>query len=212
MAIDPICQMTVDEATALSAEKDGVRYYFCCDHCRRKFLRGGETKPGGLVSLDLGGAPSSAPSCCGGGGGAQQATHAQAAYADRARSGGATSYICPMCPEVWSSVPANCPKCGMPLEPEEPSAEPAGEDTELSSMVQRTTVAAILGAPVIGLAMGAMFWPHLIDPRLSAWMQLGFSLIVVFGCGGTFFVRAWQSLLSRQLNMFSLIEIGRAHV
>ena len=35
---DPICGMTVDEATALSAERDGKMFYFCCDHCRQTFL------------------------------------------------------------------------------------------------------------------------------------------------------------------------------
>lgn len=203
MAIDPICQMTVDEKTALSAEREGVRYFFCCDHCRQKFLRGGASKAGELVSIQLGGSGASPESCCGGGSSSSDPT--------RVGTGGvvtATSYICPMCPEVRSPVPANCPKCGMPLEPEEPSAEVPGDDKEYSSMVWRTIIAVVLGAPVIGLAMGSMFWPQMIDPQVSSWMQLGFSLGVVFGCGGTFFERAWQSLVRRQLNMFSLIAIG----
>jgi len=35
---DPICGMTVDEASALHVERDGKTFYFCSDHCRQKFL------------------------------------------------------------------------------------------------------------------------------------------------------------------------------
>src|SRR6516162_2709619 len=103
MAIDPICHMEVDETTALHAEKDGKTYYFCCEHCRQKFL-----SPAQPVLLSLGGVRST---------GARERESAPA----HEHSAPAHSYICPMCPGVSSDKPGPCPKCGMALEPAVPA-------------------------------------------------------------------------------------------
>ncbi|WP_437204489.1 heavy metal translocating P-type ATPase [Planctomicrobium sp. SH664] len=105
-AIDPICGMTVDTDTARSAVRDGVKAYFCSEGCRQKFLTGVSNSPAhdpGLVQL--GSAPQS--SCCHG-----HAGHSPAAASTTSKA----AYICPMCPEVGSDHPADCPRCGMPLE------------------------------------------------------------------------------------------------
>jgi Cu+-exporting ATPase len=95
MAIDPICHMTVDEQTALSARVDGENYYFCCEGCRAKFLqqRGGPQ----LVSLEPAGAQHE---CCGHG------AHATVSTAKLPPG----SYYCPMSEGVVSDKPGTCPK------------------------------------------------------------------------------------------------------
>jgi len=97
MAIDPICGMKVDEATALSAERDGETYYFCCEHCRRKFLEQSTEEVPHAPDHDLRPAPDT-------------------------RKTGKGKYVCPMCEGVESDGPGDCPKCGMALEPAQPAA------------------------------------------------------------------------------------------
>lgn len=115
MAVDPICGMTVDPSSAISATRDGEDYYFCCEHCREKFLKAdGESAGGDLVQLDFtgGSTESQEHSCCHGsdaeGGAKPSRQHS---------SGSTAAYICPMCPGVESDTPGSCPKCGMALEP-----------------------------------------------------------------------------------------------
>ena len=121
MAIDPVCQMEVDEATALSAVRDGQTFYFCCEHCRQKFLSpefatAGPEQASAVVPLVPLDAPAS--SCCHGPESAR-ATDAPASVS------GAARYICPMCEGVASPRPAPCPKCGMALEPAVPAFQAA---------------------------------------------------------------------------------------
>ncbi len=118
-------------------------------------------------------------------------------------------FTCPMHPEIEQVGPGSCPICGMALEPKQISAE-SGPNHELIDMQRRLWVGALFGAPVVLIAMGG----HLLPPRamLSAQaasgIQLVLSTLVVFWAGATFFMRGWQSLKSRKLNMFTLIAIG----
>ncbi|MBW3543901.1 MAG: heavy metal translocating P-type ATPase, partial [Planctomycetes bacterium] len=196
MAVDPVCGMTVDERTAISAERDGQTYYFCCDHCRRKFL--GEGPAGGAS-----------------GGPDVHELHALG-HVERRRPpssrGGPTVYICPMHPEVRQDHPGSCPICGMDLEPESGAAD-GEDDADLARMTLRLWVAAALGALVLVLAMAPMW--HIPLNRwlgLSAagnhWLQFALATPVVLWGGWPFFVRGWQSLVRRRLNMFTLIAIG----
>src|SRR5262245_49546760 len=98
MAIDPICGMTVDEATGLRAQRNGQTYYFCCDLCRQKFLAGPPQPQ--LVQI-LG----------------SQVKPADLPHATSAVPPTAAKYICPMCAGVASDKQGSCPKCGMALEP-----------------------------------------------------------------------------------------------
>ena len=116
-------------------------------------------------------------------------------------------YTCPMHPEVRQDHPGACPICGMALEPVQ--AEPEEDDTELRDMLLRFKIGLVLGLPVIVLAMGAHFPPiDAIPAKVSAWIQFVFSTPIVLWCGRPFFERGARSLVTRNLNMFTLIALG----
>nr|WP_281011393.1 heavy metal translocating P-type ATPase [Pseudolabrys taiwanensis] len=118
-------------------------------------------------------------------------------------------YTCPMHPEIRQQGPGSCPICGMALEPEMPTAD-TGPNPELVDMTRRFWIGLVLTLPVFVLEMGA----HLvgahnwIDPKLSSYIQFAFATPVVLWAGWPFFERGWQSLLTRNLNMFTLIAMG----
>lgn len=191
MAIDPICGMTVDPATARSAERDGELFYFCCESCRQKFLAG-----------DVAGAADHG--CCG-------PLHQLSLSLPQAASSSSAGYYCPMCPGVESDVPGICPICGMALEPKVITLDSTADDGELRDMTRRLVMATVLTIPVLLLAMLPMIGVRLdswLPNALNQWLQLVLSFPVVFGCGGPFFERGWRSLLTRRLNMFTLISLG----
>jgi Cu+-exporting ATPase len=118
-----------------------------------------------------------------------------------------TVYTCPMHPEVRQDHPGACPICGMALEPVQ--AVPEEENAELRDMLLRFKIGLVLGLPVIVLAMGAHFPPiDAIPAKVSAWIQFVFSTPVVLWCGWPFFERGARSLVTRNLNMFTLIALG----
>ncbi len=230
MAVDPICQMQVDEATALSAVRDGQTFYFCSEHCQQKFLAGaggtsgrdqqpacpacaaaGKHEP---APADTGGVIYTCPmhseirqdqagTCpkCG------MALEPSTPQAPRT----ATVYTCPMHPEVEQDGPGACPKCGMALEPKYVQDQPAEDGAELRDMTRRFCVALGLGLPVLLLAMLPMFGVALdrwIPPRTSQWLQLALSTPAVLWAGWPIFQRGWQSVLTWNLNMFTLVALG----
>jgi Cu+-exporting ATPase len=120
-----------------------------------------------------------------------------------------TIYICPMHHQIRQVGPGNCPICGMTLEPEVASLD-APPNAELADMTRRFWVGLVLALPAVVLEMGG----HLVgghgwvDQMLSNWIQLVFATPVVLWAGWPFFVRGWQSLLTRNLNMFTLVAMG----
>ncbi len=120
-----------------------------------------------------------------------------------------TIYTCPMHPEIRQVGPGTCPICGMALEPDVVSLDDA-PNPELADMTRRFWIGAALSVPPVVLEMGGhLVGGHgLIDPTLSNWIQLVFATPVVLWAGWPFFVRGWQSLVTRNLNMFTLIAIG----
>jgi len=122
-----------------------------------------------------------------------------------------TIYICPMHPEIRQDGPGSCPICGMALEPEVASLD-AAPNPELADMTRRFWIGTVLAAPVVVLEMGGhIVGGHgLIDPVLSNWVQFALATPVVWWAGWPFFVRGWQSLLTRHLNMFTLVAMGTA--
>jgi P-type Cu+ transporter len=120
-----------------------------------------------------------------------------------------TIYICPMHPEIRQEGPGSCPICGMALEPEVASLD-AAPNPELADMTRRFWIGALLATPVVVLEMGGhLVGGHgLIDPVLSNWIQFVLATPVVLWAGWPFFVRGWQSLQTRNLNMFTLIAMG----
>jgi P-type Cu+ transporter len=120
-----------------------------------------------------------------------------------------TVYTCPMHPEVRQVGPGACPICGMALEPEIASGE-TGPNFELVDMTRRFWIGLVLTLPVFILDMGAHIagahnWA---DPTLSNYVQFAFATPVVLWAGWPFFVRGWRSLVTRNLNMFTLIAMG----
>ncbi|MHC4812921.1 MAG: copper-transporting P-type ATPase [Planctomycetota bacterium] len=113
------------------------------------------------------------------------------------------TYTCPMHPEVVQQGPGICPKCGMALEPMEVSLT-APDDHELCDMRRRFWISAALTLPVFVIAMSAMFLP-IGD---YGWLQFALTTPVVLWGAWPFFVRGWQSLHTRYLNMFTLISLG----
>ncbi len=189
MATDPVCGMTVNEATALRADRGGQAFYFCGDRCRRAFLAG-------EVAHDGGPPPG------------HERHPTEPAPASNAAAGEVV-YTCPMHPQVERVGPGACPVCGMALEPKTIRAGD-GEDPELADMTRRFRVAAALTAPLLLLAMLPMLGVPVGDRLggLSPRLQLLLSTPVVLWCGWPFFARGGRSVASRNLNMFTLISLG----
>jgi Cu+-exporting ATPase len=177
--IDPVCGMTVDPHTAKHrAEYRGHPYYFCSAGCKTKFT----ADPQKYLSKE------------------EKAT-------EPVPEG--TIYTCPMHPQIRQIGPGACPICGMALEPEMPSAD-TGPNAELADMTRRFWIGLALALPVMVIEMGGHFMgPHnWVDPTLSNYIQFTFATPVVLWAGSPFFVRGWQSLVTRNLNMFTLIAMG----
>jgi len=178
-AVDPVCGMTVDPATAkFSTDHDGQRYYFCCGGCLAKF----QADPGKYLDSVRRGGPSGPPA---------------GRSEDRPLQKHDVEYTCPMHPEVRQMGPGSCPLCGMALEPVEMTAEEP-ENEELTDMTRRFRVSVALAVPVLALSM---------LERLP-WVQLVLATPVVLWGGAPFFARGWQSIVNRSANMFTLIALG----
>jgi len=126
---------------------------------------------------------------------------------------GKTIYTCPMHPEVQQDHPGSCPKCGMALEPMTASAGTnEGENAELQDMTRRFWIGAALALPVFLLAMAHMIPPlgrqPWVNGDVSRWTQFALTTPVVAWAAWPFFQRGWRSIVSRHLNMFTLIAIG----
>jgi len=121
-------------------------------------------------------------------------------------------YTCPMHPEIVRDQPGSCPKCGMALEPRTISVEE--KNVELIDMTRRFWVSTALALPVFVLAMLADLAPQALPGNLSMhtvqWIEFILATPVVLWGSWPFFVRGWQSLLTWNLNMFTLIGLGVA--
>ncbi len=115
-------------------------------------------------------------------------------------------YTCPMHPRIVRDGPGNCPICGMALEPRTVVADEP--NPELTDMSRRFWVSLILTIPVFAMGMSDVFSRHLMSMRTIQWIELLMATPVVLWGGWPFFVRGWQSIVNRSLNMFTLIAIG----
>ena len=176
---DPVCGMTMDPATSKHRfDYKGETFHFCSVGCRTKFA----ADPLAYLEKDKRPKPAVPEG---------------------------TIYTCPMHPEIRQVGPGSCPICGMALEPEVASLD-APPNPELAEMTRRFWIGLVLSLPPFILEMGG----HLVgghgwvDPMLSNWIHLVFATPVVLWAGWPFFVRGWQSLVTRNLNMFTLIAMG----
>jgi Cu+-exporting ATPase len=126
---------------------------------------------------------------------------------------GKAVYTCPMHPEVQQDHPGDCPKCGMALEPNTVTAgADDGENAELRDMMKRLWIGGALALPVFILAMshlipglGGQSW---VNGDVSRWLQFALTVPVVFWAGWPFFRRGWSSIMTHNMNMFTLISVG----
>ncbi len=211
---DVVCGMDVPKTTKYQAEYKGKMYYFCSEGCLEKFTKSPELylDKEKEKSLTVGRNKRPEPSmdatqshgCCSG---KHDVSHTVGTAKPK---GDNTVYTCPMHPEIEQTGPGNCSKCGMALEPRTVETE---EDTsELDDMTRRFWISTILAVPVFFSAMAAEFRPELIngliEPKIRQWIELLLSTPVVWWGGWIFFKRGWQSIITRNLNMFTLISIG----
>ena len=218
-AIDPVCHMRVDPESAAGAfEFEGQTYYFCAKDCLDKFSQNPKQflqpapTPIGIQPVSITRAkdktlftcpmhpeventgPGSCPKC----GMALE----PAIYTPQSQ----TKYTCPMHPEIVSDQPGSCPICGMALEPTKVALTDEA-NPELVDMRRRFWISVTLAVPVFLLGMSDLL-PGISLPRGLSWIQLILTSPVVLWCGWPFFVRAWQSIVNRYLNMFTLIGLG----
>ncbi|MEE8583583.1 MAG: heavy metal translocating P-type ATPase [Acidobacteriota bacterium] len=180
-AQDPVCGKQVgSETTPHRHRHEGEEYFFCGQGCRGKFI----SDPLRYLGEDAG---------------------------DEAPADPSTLYTCPMHPEVEQMGPGSCPKCGMALEPLAVSAGPQ-PNPELPDMTRRFWVSLAFAFPVFALAMSEMIpgdpLHQVVAKGPAQWLQLVLATPVVLWGGRPFFVRGWQSILRRSLNMFTLIALG----
>jgi Cu+-exporting ATPase len=176
--------MTIDPADAVGhVEHDGHTYYFCAESCLERFKADPDKYVGPDGGIEEPGSEQSRPP----------------RIPDPA-SRTPVTYTCPMHPEIVRDGPGSCPICGMALEPMTITAEEP-ENEELRDMSRRLWVSAVLTAPLLVIAMGG-FQLHLLELLLA-------TPVVLWG-GWPFFVRGWQSIVHRSLNMFTLIALGVA--
>ena len=121
-----------------------------------------------------------------------------------------SDFTCPMHPQISQQEPGNCPICGMTLEPRETTVEEA--NPELTDMTRRFWISIALAVPLLALMVSDLFpsmpLQHMLSARTWAWIEFALASPVVLWCGWPFFVRGWQSVVNRHLNMFTLIALG----
>jgi len=191
---DPVCGMNVDPERARggSFEHAGSLYFFCNPKCRERFAG----DPAHYVHRHEVAAP---------------AIPALAVAKTPQKTESSTAiWVCPMDPEVRQNHPGPCPKCGMALEPEQPSRD--STNPELADMSRRLWIAAALSAPLFLIAMGSMLPFHGVMQPLSGrtrgLLEFALATPVCLWAGLPFLKRGVRSLQTRNLNMFTLIALG----
>jgi P-type Cu+ transporter len=222
-ATDPVCGMTVEKSAASSVDHDGTKYFFCSEHCLQTFRsnptsfvrKSGERSTDSSVAAATAseyicpmhpevrqGANGSCPKC-------GMALEPVSAVPPARR----TEYTCPMHPEIVRDKPGNCPICGMALEPRIVSIEEE-ENPELTDMTRRFWVSIVLTIPLLIIAMSDLLPGRslqlVLSPQTMGWIELILATPVVLWGGWPFFVRAWRSVVTGNLNMFTLIGLGVA--
>ncbi|MCH7817198.1 MAG: heavy metal translocating P-type ATPase, partial [Proteobacteria bacterium] len=214
---DPVCGMQVSRESDRYFDHAHQRYYFCSQGCLLKFSEqpqqyldkqeasaddivdeaGSYTCPMHLEIQQQG--PGTCPKC-------GMALEAMGLPVVSTK----TEYTCPMHPEIVQVLPGNCPKCGMALEPNTVTVEENNE--ELIYMSRRFWFSSALALPVLLLAMLTDLFPTWLPNGLSMhtvqWIEFALATPVVWWGGWPFFIRGWQSVLTWNLNMFTLIALG----
>ncbi len=217
---DPVCGMMIEPQDAVSPQEvEGKTYHFCNRSCATKFAadpksylqpvaKSADLPPKGQENVEyicpmdpevhkMG--PGACPKC-------GMALEPATMKAPATRS----DFTCPMHPQISRQEPGNCPICGMTLEPRETTVEEA--NPELTDMTRRFWISVALAVPLLALMVSDLFpsmpLQHMLPARTWAWIEFALASPVVLWCGWPFFVRGWQSVVNRSLNMFTLIALG----
>jgi P-type Cu+ transporter len=182
--VDPVCGMTISPADSVGeVEHAGQTYYFCNESCLERFKANPEEFVGPLAEGN----------------------------ASKPPADPAAEYTCPMHPEIRQIGPGSCPICGMALEPVTVSLEEQPNE-ELDDMTRRFRWSLALTLPIIAVMLDEMLPGQPIHARVGGsrlnWIELALATPVVMWGGWPFFVRGWASIISRHLNMFTLIALG----
>jgi P-type Cu+ transporter len=223
---DPVCGMDVEPRDAAGmVQHAGQTYYFCSDHCVKKF----KADPDRYIETSASGSahrqkdlmqpegqdhveytcpmdpevrqqgPGACPKC-------GMALEPATFTAPTTR----TEYTCPMHPEIVRSEPGHCPICGMALEPRTVMTEEV--NPELADMTRRFWISMGLTAPILALMILEMLpgqlLQHVFSHEAMIWGQFALATPVVVWAGWPIFQRAWASIVNRHLNMFTLIGLG----
>ncbi len=187
ISIDPVCGMKVDFKTSKEVDEyKDQKYFFCSLSCKEKF----HSNPNKYLQKRAFIIPVSSDS-------------------KNNVSSKQLEYTCPMHPQIIRDHPGNCPICGMTLELKNGVSE---DVTEYKNMKRRCLFAAILTVPLVFMAMGDLLPGQPVSKMFShefiRWAELLLGTPVVLWSGWPFFARAWQSLVNKSLNMFTLIGLG----
>ena len=179
--VDPVCGMTIDPADAVGRfDYKGQTYYFCAESCLEQFRQ----DPEQFLGPD---------------------TRLAAPFDPEAE------YTCPMHPEVRQKGPGACPICGMALEPVD-AAHIDERNPELEDMTRRFRISLVLTAPILAVMVAELLPGRPLDRSLPHglrnWLELVLATPVVLWGGWPFFERGWTSIVTRHLNMFTLIALG----
>ena len=229
--IDPVCGMTVQPETAAGwHEHEGETFYFCSTRCLQKFQENPETflnkssAPITLQPVQIQREPKPVSAAI-----AQSYTCPMNPEVRQDKPGSCPKcgmslepltlsapkskieYTCPMHPEIVRDAPGSCPICGMALEPRTVTLDDE-DNHELIDMKRRFWVSVVLSLPLLVIGMSE-FIPgsplvRLMHMGVLPWIQLVLASPVVVWGGWPFFVRGWQSIVNRSLNMFTLIALG----
>ena len=177
---DPVCDMRVSSDSKYYHLYAGKYNYFCCEHCLKEFRKNPEQYLNKEISTPSETEDNSLP------------------------------YTCPMHPEIRQQGAGSCPRCGMALEPAAFTIEEKNE--EFIDMSRRLWICLVLALPVFFLAMIADMMPaqlpHWFSMKTVQWIEFFLATPVVLWGGWPFFIRGWQSVLTLNLNMFTLIMLG----
>jgi len=180
---DPVCGMTVILGQGKpSWEYEDKTYRFCSQGCLGKFSADPEHYLSGA--------------------------HKEAAK----NQPKGTKYTCPMHPEIVRDALEDCPICGMALEPMGIPSADEGPNPELVDFKRRFLLGAVLTVPLLVLTMGPFvglgFVRDIFGERMTLWIELVLGTPVILWAGWPFFVRGVKSVISGNLNMFTLIAMG----
>lgn len=188
---DPVCRMNIDKTTKFRIKENNQTFYFCSENCLNKFKK----EPIKYIKNNK-----------------EQFSY-QNTYKYKETqtyiSNKDTKYTCPMHPEIIQDNPGDCPKCGMALES---LSQTNNEDHELKYMTKRFLVSTMLAIPLFILAMLSDLTTNILPSNLSKesiqYIEFFLATPIILWGGSSFFVKAYQSVINKSLNMFTLIGLG----